>query len=224
MQAEPIKPAISVLLVEDHPMFRERLASVISKRGDMVVCGEASNVSDAMALAERLRPDIAIVDIALHESNGLDFLKGLKALGVELPVLVLSMHDEGLYAERALRAGARGYITKNEAAAEVMAAIEQVLKGEVYLSREMTVRMLGRLGTKAADPNNMRSLTDRELDVFQRIGRGQTARQIALALGLGLTTIDTYRARIKEKLGIKNGTELQHRAIEWVRESLGRIG
>jgi DNA-binding NarL/FixJ family response regulator len=221
MEPESVKAMVNVLLVEDHPMFRERLASVISKRGDMSVCGEANNVNDAKALVESLRPDIAIVDITLHDSNGLDFLKDLKARGVNLPVLVLSMHDEAIYAERALRAGARGYITKNEAAAEVMAAIEQVLNGEVYLSRQVHARMLRRLGTAGADPYDVSSLTDRELEVFRRIGRGQTAREIAAALRLGLTTVDTYRARIKEKLGIKNGTELQHRAIEWVHENTG---
>jgi DNA-binding NarL/FixJ family response regulator len=221
MQPETLKSVISVLLVEDHPMFRERLASIISKRGDMAVCGEADNAYDAIQLAENVRPDIAIVDISLRGSNGLDFLKDLKARAIDLPVLVLSMHDEAIYAERVLRAGARGYITKYEASSEVMAAIEQVLNGEVYLSRQMTTRMLGRLavGRKAADPNDVSALTDRELDVFQRIGRGQTARDIASALHVGVTTIDTYRARIKDKLGLRNGTELQRRAMEWAQEN-----
>lgn len=221
MQADTSGPVINVLLVEDHPMFRERLATVISKRGDMAVCAEADNVHDALRLAESLRPNIAIVDITLRGSNGLDFLKDLKARGIELPVLVLSMHDEAIYAERALRAGARGYITKYEASSEVMAAIEQVLNGEVYLSRQMTSRMLGRLavGKKATDAGDVSALTDRELDVFQRIGRGETARDIASSLHVGVTTIDTYRARIKEKLGLKNGNELQRRAMQWVQEN-----
>jgi DNA-binding NarL/FixJ family response regulator len=221
MQAEPLKSVINVLLVEDHPMFRERLASIISKRGDMFVCGEADNVHDAVRLAERLRPNIAIVDITLRGSNGLDFIKDIKVRGVDLPVLVLSMHDEAIYAQRVLRAGARGYITKYEASAEVMAAIEQVLKGEIYLSRQMTSSMLGRLavGKKAADAGDVSALTDRELEVFQRIGRGDSARDIASALHLGVTTIDTYRARIKEKLGLKTGAELQRRAMEWAQEN-----
>jgi DNA-binding NarL/FixJ family response regulator len=221
MPAETLQPVVNVLLVEDHPMFRERLASVISKRGDMVVCGEADNVNDALRLAESLAPNIAIVDIALRGSNGLDFLKDLKARGIDLPVLVLSMHDEAIYAERVLRAGARGYITKYEASSEVMAAIEQVLNGEVYLSRRMTSRMLGRfaVGKKVANHGDVSALTDRELDVFERIGRGETARDIASALHLGVTTIDTYRARIKEKLSLRNGSELQRRAIEWVQEN-----
>jgi DNA-binding NarL/FixJ family response regulator len=220
MQTETLKPVINVLLVEDHPMFRERLASIISKRGDMSVCGEADNVHDALRCAERLRPDIAIVDITLRCSSGLDFLKDLKARGIDLPVLVLSMHDEAIYAERVLRAGARGYITKCEASSEVMAAIKHVLNGEVYLSRQMTSRMLGFLADgKKGEPRDVRDLTDRELEVFQRLGRGETARDIASALHVGITTIDTYRARIKEKLGLKNGNELQRRAMEWTREN-----
>ena len=201
-------------------MFRERLASIISKRGDMAICGEADNVHDALQIAETARPNIAIVDITLRGSNGLDFLKDIKARGIDLPVLVLSMHDEAIYAERVLRAGARGYITKYEASGEVMAAIEQVLHGEIYLSRQMTSRMLGRFafGAKAASAGDLSALTDRELDVFQRIGHGETARDIAAALHVGVTTVDTYRARIKEKLGLKNGTELQRRAMEWIRD------
>ena len=221
MQAETVTPVINVLLVEDHPMFRERLASIISKRGDMAVCAEADNVLDAIRYAETLRPNIAIVDITLRGSNGLDFLKDLKAREIDLPVLVLSMHDEAIYAERVLRAGARGYITKYEASSEVMAAIEQVLNGEVYLSRQMTSRMLGRFASvgKKGETRDVNSLTDRELDVFQRLGRGETARDVASALHVGITTIDTYRDRIKEKLGLKSGNELQRRAMEWVQEN-----
>jgi DNA-binding NarL/FixJ family response regulator len=175
---------------------------------------------DALRCAESLRPDIAIVDITLRGSNGLDFLKDLKARGIDLPVLVLSMHDEAIYAERVLRAGARGYITKYEASSEVMAAIEQVLNGQIYLSREMTARMLGLIADgRKGDPGDINALTDRELEVFQRLGRGQNARDIAAALHVGITTVDTYRARIKEKLGLKNGNELQRRAMEWVQEN-----
>jgi DNA-binding NarL/FixJ family response regulator len=219
MQTDTAPSIIKVLLVEDHPMFRERLASIIAKRGDMSVCGEADNVHDALICAEATQPNIAIVDITLRGSNGLDFLKDLKAREINLPVLVLSMHDEAIYAERVLRAGARGYITKYEASSEVMAAIEQVLNGEVYLSRQMTSRMLGRFTVGKKEPGDVNALTDRELDVFQRIGRGETARDIASALHLGITTIDTYRARIKEKLGLKNGNELQRRAMEWSKEN-----
>ena len=220
MQTDTATPVINVLLVEDHPMFRERLAFMISKRGDMRVCGEADNVHDALQYAEELRPNIAIVDITLRGSNGLDLVKDMKARGIDTPVLVLSMHDEAIYAERVLRAGARGYITKYEASSEVMAAIEQVLNGEVYLSRQMTSRMLGRFAVgKKADANDVTNLTDRELEVFQRIGRGETARDIASAMHVGITTVDTYRARIKEKLGLKNGPELQRRAMEWVQQN-----
>jgi DNA-binding NarL/FixJ family response regulator len=220
MQTDVNARLISVLLVEDHPMFRERLAFMISKRGDMRVCGEADNAQDALRCAETLKPDIAIVDITLRGSNGLDFLKDLKARGIELPVLVLSMHDEAIYAERVLRAGARGYITKYEASSEVMAAIEQVLNGDVYLSRQMTSRMLGRFALdKKQEAGDIGALTDRELEVFQRLGSGQTAREIAAGMHVGVTTVDTYRARIKEKLGLRNGNELQRRAMEWTQEN-----
>lgn len=220
MQAKTHEPVVTVLLLEDHPMFRERLSAIITRRGDMSVCGETDNAQEAIKLVEKVRPTIAIVDITLRGSNGLDFLKDLKARGLDLPVLVLSMHDEAIYAERALRAGARGYITKYEASSEVMLAIETVLGGEVYLSRQMTSRLLGRfaVGKSVTAWNDVNVLTDRELDVFQRIGRGQTGREIAAALHVGVTTVDTYRARIKEKLGLKSGTELQRRALEWVQE------
>jgi len=142
MTSDVLKGTIKVLLVEDHPMFRERLAAVISRRRDMTVCGEADNANDALALVEKTRPQIAIVDLVLSRSNGLDLLKGLKARGIEIPSLVLSMHDETLYAERALRAGARGYVTKYEASSEVTVAIDNILKGKIYLSRHMSERMV----------------------------------------------------------------------------------
>jgi DNA-binding NarL/FixJ family response regulator len=218
-----MKPGVTVLLVEDHPMFRDRLAWLISREENMTVCGEADNVEEALGMAESLKPSLAILDISLRGSNGLDFLKQLKARNLDFPVLVLSMHDEAVYAERALRAGAQGYITKNEAASEVMAAIEQVLKGEVYLSREMTARMLGRLRgeNRATDTNDVSVLSDREFDVFKRIGRAQTTREIAAALRVGLATIETYRTRIKEKLGVKTAMELQRRATLWIQENAG---
>lgn len=221
MQTDTRTSMVKVLLLEDHPMFRERLATVIAKRGDMAVCGEADNTTEALRLVETLHPDIAIVDITLRGSNGLDFLKDIKARGIDLPVLVLSMHDEAIYAERSLRAGARGYITKYEASSEVMAAIEQVLNGSVYLSQQMTRQMLDRfaVGKTPGDTGDVGSLTDRELDVFQRIGRGHSPREIAAALHVGTTTVDTYRARIKEKLCLKNGAELHRRAIEWIQEN-----
>ena len=202
-------------------MFREQLAHLIHRDAEMEVCGESDNIRDGLAGITRLQPDIAIVDITLKGSSGLELIKDLKAQDSGVPVLVLSMHDESLYAERALRAGARGYITKHEVSAEVMSAIRRVLSGGVYLSAQMTDVMLQTLaGGRAAATcdDRMRLLTDRELEVFQLIGQGTRAREIAEKLNLGMGTIDTYRARIKEKLALANGVELQTRAVEWMRE------
>lgn len=209
-----------VLLVEDHPMFRERLAHLINKDLEMTVCGEADNIQTAMALSQETHPDIAIVDITLRGSSGLELLKDFKAQGMKIPVLVLSMHDEMLYAERALRAGAKGYITKNEASSEVMVAIRKVLQGEVYLSTRMTTRLIERMADSGREvrTSEMELLTDRELEVFQLVGHGRNTREIAAQLHLGESTVDTYRARIKEKLRLKNVAELYHRATEWVKE------
>ncbi len=200
-------------------MFRERLAHLINKDAFLEVCGEADNIRQAHALILEKTPDIAVVDITLRGSSGLELIKDLKAQGSELPVLVLSMHDETLYAERVLRAGARGYITKHEASAEVMAAIHQVMSGEVYLSQQMTAKMLKKLSGGASaskEKGGMSLLTDRELEVFQLIGAGRTAREISEALNVGATTVDTYRARIKDKLGLHSGAELHTRAAQWV--------
>jgi DNA-binding NarL/FixJ family response regulator len=210
-------PKTKVVIVEDHPMFRERLAHLINKELDMHVCGEADNIRQAMEIIEATRPNAAIVDITLKGSSGLELIKDMKARAMELPVLVLSMHDESLYAERVIRAGAKGYITKDEASEKVMSAIRRVVAGEIYLSDSMTARVLKNLSGKNSEASPMERLTDRELEVFQLIGKGKTAKEIAETLGLGLTTIDTYRARIKEKLHLKNATELVHEAAEWVR-------
>lgn len=200
-------------------MFRERLAHLINKDPGLTVCGEADNIRDAHALIAHTRPDVAVVDVTLRGSSGLELIKDLKAQGNELPVLVLSMHDETLYAERVLRAGARGYISKHEASAEVMLAIRRVLAGEVYLSHQMTAKMLQKLTRPtltSSETDGVALLTDRELEVFQLIGSARTAREIAEALNVGVTTIDTYRARIKEKLGLRTGAELRMRAAQWV--------
>jgi DNA-binding NarL/FixJ family response regulator len=160
------------------------------------------------------------VDITLKGSSGLELIKGIRALSIGIPVLILSMHEESLYAERALRAGATGYITKNQAADEVLAAIRRVLTGEIYLSEKMTSVFLRSLTTTGAKsmPRPVDRLADRELEVLELIGRGNTTRQIADKLQLGPATVDTYRARIKEKMNLRNATELQHFAIRWVRE------
>jgi DNA-binding NarL/FixJ family response regulator len=207
-----------VLLVEDHAMLRERLAQLINQDPALQVCGETDNIRQAMEIVRTEKPDIAIVDITLQGSSGLELIKDLKAHEVELPVLVLSMHEESLYAERVLAAGGKGYLTKHENSNTLLAAIKRVLEGKVYLSERMTERVLGKLtGTELTAPTINR-LTDRELEVFQLIGVGRTTREIAESLHLGITTVETYRTRIREKLGLRNTTELQHRASIWARE------
>ena len=211
---------IKVVIVDDHPLFRERLAQLINHEPDMEVTGDADTAKDAIQLIRNTSPDLAIIDITLKESSGLELVKSIKALSIGVPVLVLSMHEESLYAERALRAGATGYITKHQAADEVLAAIRRVLAGEVYLSEKMTSGFLKSL-TSAGVRSVSRAvdrLTDRELEVLDLIGRGQTTRQVADKLQLGVATVDTYRARIKEKMNFRNAAELQHFAIRWVRE------
>lgn len=211
--------AARVVLVEDHRMFREWLGNMLAKGGPYTVCGEADNISDAMELIRTAKPDIAIVDVTLRGSSGLELIKNIKAEGLNVPVLVLSMHDEELYAERALKAGALGYISKHEATSTLAEAIDKVLAGEVYLGGKMTANLLKRLTSPgAAKAGGISALADRELEVFQLIGRGYNSRRIAEQLHLGESTVETYRARIKDKLGIRDAAELYSRAARWVGE------
>ena len=209
-----------VVIVDDHPLFRERLSQLINQELDMEVCGEADDAQQAIQLIRNESPDLAIVDITLKGSRWLELIKSIKALPIGVPVLVLSMHEESLYAERALRAGASGYITKSQEAAQVLLAVRSVLGGKIYLSEEMTsgfLKSLAATGTKGiARPVDR--LTDRELQVLDLIGRGRTTRDIAELLKLGIATVDTYRARIKEKMNFRNAMELQHFAVRWVSE------
>jgi DNA-binding NarL/FixJ family response regulator len=205
-----------VILVEDHPMFREQLAQLISKEPDMAVLGEADNIHDGLELIELKKPDVAIVDLTLKGPSGLELIKNLKATGNEIPVLVLSMHDETLYAERVLKAGGRGYITKNEVSREVMVAIRAVLRGEIYVPAKIASRILESVSTGRKSENGVAQLTDRELEVFELIGRGRSTREISGFLHLGMSTVDTYRARIKSKLHLENSSQLCHEAIRWV--------
>jgi DNA-binding NarL/FixJ family response regulator len=209
-----------VVLVEDHPMFREQLAQLINKQPDMAVCAETADATDGFAAITRERPALAIIDITLKGSNGLELLKDLRAQGNQVPVLMLSMHAESLYAERALRAGANGYITKEEASAKVMTAIRQVLAGEVYLDSRFMKRVVSQI---LVNPKNnsaapIERLTDRELAVFELIGEGRTTREIGVRLRVSVATIETYRARMKEKLGLENAGQLHAKASGWVHE------
>jgi DNA-binding NarL/FixJ family response regulator len=215
MKSRPSKE-ITVVIVEDHRMFREQLVRLINE-ADMRVCGEADNIRDGFALIKQARPSIAIVDISLAGSSGLELLKDLRAHAVGVPALVLSMHPESLYAERALRAGARGYVNKQETSGELVRAIRQVLNGEIYLNTSFMSRMINRMTNgrdRGARPIDR--LADRELEVFDLVGRGLTTREIAAQLGLGITTVDTYRARIKEKLNLENIARLRIEASRWL--------
>lgn len=209
-----------ILIVEDHPLFRGMLVHLINREPSMTVCGEADNIKDAMAMVLKTRPDAAIVDITLKGSSGLELLKDVKSQGIALPVLVISMHEEALYAERVLRAGARGYVSKNEQPATVLAAIRKVLAGAIYLGDTMATAILEKLGQveTLAHPTGMGSLSDRELEVFQLLGKGMNSREISQRINLGQSTVDSYRNRIKEKLGLKNAAAVYQFAARWLLE------
>jgi DNA-binding NarL/FixJ family response regulator len=206
-----------VFLVEDHPVTREGFAQLIDRQGDLQVCGHAGTASKAMAGIDALRPDLVVADLSLSGSGGLELIKSLKAQRPGLPVLVLSAHDEALYAERSLRAGAKGYVMKHTPTLEVMAAIRRVLKGEVYLSDQMRTKLIHKhlCGRTEAHQTEFDALTDRELEVFQLLGRGYTTRRIATAMHVSISTVETHRAHIKEKLHLENAVELVRRAVEW---------
>ncbi len=207
-----------ILLVEDHAMFREQLAQLIAQEFGMEICGQADNIRDALTLARTTLPDVAIIDITLKGSSGLELLKDWKAQGLKFPTLVLSMHEESLYAERVLAAGARGYITKHESSETLLKAIQRLLDGKTYLSEQMMENLVEKMSGKTPSVSPMERLADRELEVFQLIGAGRTTREIAESLNLGMTTVDTYRTRIKDKLGLSSGTELMQVASRWVLE------
>jgi DNA-binding NarL/FixJ family response regulator len=218
------KPQVSVqtkkcrvLLVDDHPIVRQGLALLIDREGDLLVCGEADGAHSAFHAIQTLRPDIVVLDISLSGPDGLDVLKEIRMKTASLPVLILSMHDESIYAERAMRAGANGYIMKQEATEKVLVAIRRILQGEVYLSDRLTNTMLQQY-VRGVSPTKMSplvSLTDRELEVFRLIGEGHGTRQIADELHLSVKTIESYQAHIKEKLALRNARELVQHAIEW---------
>lgn len=207
-----------VFLVEDHQLFREGLAQLINREPDLAVCGEAENVNSALTGIEKSKPDLVVVDITLADGNGIDLVKDLRGRDPELPVLMLSMHDESLYAERALRAGANGFVMKQEANKTIRDAIRKVLGGDIYLSEKMSSKMVSKFigGRPQAAPSPLESLSQRELEVFRMIGQGYSTRQIADELKLTVPTINSFRARIKDKLLLANANELALAAIQWV--------
>jgi DNA-binding NarL/FixJ family response regulator len=206
-----------VLLVDDHPIVRQGLGLLIDREADLSVCGEADGAHTAFHAIATLRPDIVVLDISLSGPDGLDVLKEIRMKTASLPVLILSMHDESIYAERAMRAGANGYIMKQEATEKVLVAIRRILQGEVYLSDRLTNTMLQHYvrGSSPTKKSPLVNLTDRELEVFRLIGEGHSTRQIADELHLSVKTIESYQAHIKEKLALRNARELVQHAIEW---------
>src|ERR1700732_3940026 len=205
-----------ILVVDDHPIVRQGLALLINREPDLVVCGEAEEAMGAMHVMASARPDVLIVDISLNGPDGLDLLKNIRTTHPTLPVLVLSMHDETIYAERALRAGANGYIMKQEATEKVLVAIRRILQGEWYLSERLTNTMLHHFAHGTLSKNSpIVGLTDRELEIFRLIGEGHSTRQIANELHLSVKTIESHQAHIQEKLALRNARELVQHAIEW---------
>ncbi len=213
-----------VLIVEDHPLFSEGLCQMINRQPTTTVCGQVPDAASAMRAVAEMKPDLVLVDISLEGGNGIDLIKNLKAKYEDLPILVISMHDESLYAERALRAGALGYVMKNQSPRIVKAAVAQVLSGEIFLSEKMSVSVLGKLlrGKNDVPVSPIEQLSDRELEVFQMLGEGKPSRQIAEELNLTIPTIHSFRNRIKEKLQLKNSTEMVLHAMQWVRERMAR--
>lgn len=201
-------------------MVRERLTEIIESEADLTVCGEAEDRHQAIERIKAKHPDFVIADITLKNSDGLDLIKDIHSRWPNLYVLVVSMHDESLYAERVIRAGARGYITKQEATHSILVAIRRVLEGNIYLNQKVASRLLAQLATPArrAGGTPAELLADRELQVFELTGRGLNTRQIAARLHIGVKTAETYRTRIREKLGLQHPAELLQVAISWAHE------
>jgi DNA-binding NarL/FixJ family response regulator len=217
-EANPAR--VRVLIVDDHPVVREGLAMHLATGPDLEVCGEAEDVPGALALLASTRPDVAIIDISLKNGNGLELIRRIKDLRDPVRILVWSMYPESLYAERALRAGAHGYLNKAQATHHVLDAVHAILQGKVYVSGDLANQMLQRMiGQKLETYSPIDSLSDRELEVFQLIGEGMTTELIAEKMHVSPKTVETFRARIKEKLGLSNMTELIQRAAQWVVEA-----
>jgi DNA-binding NarL/FixJ family response regulator len=206
-----------ILVVDDHPIVRQGLTLLINREPDLVVCGEAEEAMAAIHVLASARPDLLIVDISLNGPDGIDLLKGIRLTHPALPVLILSMHDESIYAERALRAGANGYIMKQEATENVLVAVRTILNDEIYVSARIANQMLRHYitGSGTIRSSSIADLSDRELEVFRLIGEGHGTRQIAEELHLSVKTVETYQAHIKEKLSLRSSRELMQHAIQW---------
>ncbi|MCS7089451.1 MAG: response regulator transcription factor [Verrucomicrobiota bacterium] len=217
-QPRPEGRKARILLVDDHAVVRFGIAQLINRQPDLEVCGEEADASTAFSAAERLKPDLVIADLSLKESSGLELVRNLKARFPSMPILVLSVHDESVYAEMAFRAGAMGYLMKDQALEKVLEAIRRLLNGSVYVSDAMAVKLLQKQlqGTPAVTGSPADILSDRELEVFELVGRWKTTRQIAQELHISIKTVEYYREQIKRKLGLKNAVELVQHATAWV--------
>lgn len=207
----------NVIIVDDHPIFRMGMGELLNQEDDFVVCGLAEDIASARRLIKQFSPELAIVDITLAGENGLDLVKEMAEEKVAPAILVLSMHDEQVWAERAIRAGARGYIMKKEASENVITALRNIRKGKIHVSTPIMERLLNRLHVKS-DILGVDQLTDREIEVFRLIGAGLATREIAERMKLGVKTIGTYRDRVKQKLGIKTAAELVREAVLWTEQ------
>ena len=211
-------PRCRILVIDDHPFMRAGLAQLVDRQADMQVCGEAGNPVEAARELARLRPDLVLTDITMPGRSGLEFIKDLQTTDAKLPVLVISMHDEAIYAERVLRAGARGYIMKEAGGENLLAAIRRIMAGQIYLSPQMSARILENLAGRRprGSSSPIEKLTDREFEVFRLIGQGKSTRDIAAQLHLSPKTVDVHRSHLKEKLELKDATALVRHAVRWV--------
>jgi len=208
-----------ILVVDDHAVLREGLVAQINREPGLIVCGEAETARAAIEAVEKLSPDLVLADITLPGRNGLELIRDLRALRANLPVLVLSMHDASLFAERVLRAGGRGYVSKQQSGGQLIKAIRHVLSGQIYLSEEVSTRLLGSFTGKSERPKTLSPvelLTDRELEVFNLIGQAKETKDISKRLGMSAKTVEAHRASIKRKLKLKTGPELTRHAVLWV--------
>jgi DNA-binding NarL/FixJ family response regulator len=218
--ARPARKRARIMLVDDHPLVRERLAEIINREPDLVVSGEAEDRHEAIEAIVAKPPDLVCVDLKLKTSDGLELVKDIRNRWPKLRILVVSMHDESLYAERVIRAGALGYITKQEATRKILLAIRRVLAGNIYLNEKIANHIISRLTdhSRSGTANPAELLADRELQVFELTGIGQNTHEIASRLHIAVKTVETYRARIKEKLQLKDASALLQLAIAWARE------
>ncbi|NND70158.1 MAG: response regulator transcription factor [Rhodothermales bacterium] len=212
-----------ILIVDDHPLMRKGLAMSLDAEPDLSVVAQVASAEEALSELDRLEPELAIVDISLPSMSGLELLKHFQALRPQMPTLVVSRHDEALYAERAIRAGARGYVMKLEAGEVIVKAVRKVLAGGIYVSEEINERLLMSLasGRQPTVETPLQVLSDRELEVFELTGRGISTREISERLHLSIKTVESYRARIKEKLNLKSAAELMQQAVQWVESEKG---